>query len=307
MTHPMDPPAKHRTELGPTVRRLRRARGLTLHQLADELAVSAATVSAIENGKTGVSTERLSHIAHVLDVSVEQLFEGFSNDPEYAPPPRPRSTESSQEDSTKNRGWWRGFPPLELNAVLSGALSSFLEFGYHGASMRTVAERANISVPGLYHYYPSKHDMLVALLDLTLNDLLDRTRAARDEGGDNVVRFTNVVECLALFHTHRRDLAFVGASELRSLSPQARRWADALRAEVQGVLEVEVADGVRSGRFLTTQPHDATRAVVALCTALAQWFRDEGPATAEHVATQYTGFALDLVRCDPRYRPEHTR
>ena len=144
-----------------------------------KLAVSAATVSAIENGKTGVSTERLSHIAHVLDVSVEQLFEGFSDRPEV------RAT-ATPEINGVIAGGFNEEPRLvarlstaRVVCGLSGALSSFLEFGYHGASMRTVAARANISVPGLYHYYPSKHDMLVALLDLTLNGLRHRTRAAR--------------------------------------------------------------------------------------------------------------------------------
>ena len=34
-----------------------------------------------------------------------------------------------------------------------------------------------------------------------------------------------------------------------------------------------------------------------MCTALSQWFRDTGPASAEQVAAQYVHFALDLVQC----------
>jgi len=191
---------------------------------------------------------------------------------------------------------WRSFRPLEMDQALRGALSAFLEYGYHGAPMRTIAERAGISVAGLYHYYPSKHDMLVALLDLTMTDLLERSTAARNEGGGPVERFCLLVECLALYHTHRRELGFVGASEMRSLSADARHSVAAARREMQRMVDDEVERAVQHGDFRTSRPKEAARAVVTLCTALPQWFRVPGPSTAEQVAAQYVEFALDLVR-----------
>lgn len=191
---------------------------------------------------------------------------------------------------------WRSFRPLEMDQALRGALSAFLEFGYHGAPMRTIAERAGISVAGLYHYYPSKHDMLVALLDVTMTDLRERSTAARNEGGGPVERFCLLVQCLALYHTHRRELGFVGASEMRSLSADARQRVATARREMQRMVDDEVERAVQQGDFRTPRPKEAARAVVTLCTALPQWFRVPGPSTAEQVAAQYVEFALDLVR-----------
>ena len=169
--------------------------------------------------------------------------------------------------------------------------------------MRTIAERAGLSVPGLYHHHDSKQEMLVALLDLTMADLHARTQAALDEAEGPVLRFALVVECLALFHTHRRELGFVGASEMRSLAPAARARVAASRVAEQRVVDAAVEDGVRAGVFAVARPHEAARAVVTLCTALPQWFRHDGPSTAEQVAADYVGFALDLVRCAPQHRP----
>lgn len=290
----------HRSTLGRTVRSLRQGRGLTLRELADLIGVSPATLSGIENGNTGVSSQRVSQIAQALDVPVERLFASV---PDVAPSPhRPASRPgASAEVAESSGGPWREFAPLRLDAALGGALSSFVEFGYHGATMRTIALRANLSVPGLYHYYSSKQEMLVALLDLTMRDLRARTEAAREEGVGSVARLTNLVECLALFHTHRRELAFVGATEMRSLSPGARARVAALRVGEQRMVDTEVEQGARAGVFETPRPHEAARAVVTMCTALAQWWRPDGPASAESVAAQYVDFALDLVRCtDPR-------
>ncbi|SDS30870.1 DNA-binding transcriptional regulator, AcrR family [Nocardioides scoriae] len=295
MSSPREDRAAHRAVLGATVRLLRRRRGLTLRELGDRLGVSTATMSGIETGKTGLSSDRLSELAEVLGVPVDQLL--VATEPDQVPPasavqpsaPSPSGSSAADAD-------WRRYDPLEFDPALTGALSSFLEFGYHGATMRTIAERAGLSVPGLYHYYSSKQEMLATLLDLTMTDLRRRTEAARDEGRDVVERFANLVECLALYHTHRRELAFVGASEMRSLAPETHLRVAHQRTAEQRMVDAEVEAGVRSGVFATPRPHEASRAVVTMCTALAQWFRHDGPQPPEHVAALYVDFALGLVR-----------
>ena len=37
-----------------------------------------------------------------------------------------------------------------------------------------------MSVPDVYHHYRSKQDLLVAILDMTMSELLVRVTAARD-------------------------------------------------------------------------------------------------------------------------------
>lgn len=295
MTSTQDRSPSSLLEFGRRVRELRSERALSLRALAARLEVSPATLSAIENGRTGVSAQRVARLAEELGVPVQRMF--ATADAEPPPTGGARTPDGPAGAGTRPAPTdWRRFEPLEMDQVLRGALSAFLEYGYHGASMRTIAERAGISVAGLYHYHPSKHDMLVALLDLTMTDLLARSTAARNEGGNPVERFRLLVECLALYHTHRRELGFVGASEMRSLSADARRSVAAARREVQRMVDDEVERGVRRGDFRTPRPKDAARAVVTLCTALPQWFRVPGPSTAEQVAAQYVEFALDLVR-----------
>ena len=298
-----------RAAIGQRVKNLRQRRGMTLRNLASGLMVSSATVSAIENGHTGLSAVRLGEVAALLGVSVEEL---------YASPSGSSTGSWRSGKSTPDRGDaapsglevtavppvvspfdWRHYPPLVLDPPLAAALSSFLDLGYHGATMRHIAQRAGLSVPGVYHYYPSKHEMLVAILDLTMDDLIRRSSAARDEGVGPVERFALLVECLALYHTHRNELGFVGASEMRSLAPQPRARLAGIRRAQQRMVDVEVQEGARSGAFLTERPLEAARAVVTMCTALPQWYSPTGPTSAEEVARQYVEFALDLVRYQP--------
>ena len=71
-----------------------------------------------------------------------------------------------------------------------------------------------------------------------------------------------VVEALALFHTRRSDLAFIGASEMRSLEPENRRKIAAMRDHVQHVLDRLIDEAVAdlSGRGVTFERYDGIEA-----------------------------------------------
>jgi AcrR family transcriptional regulator/DNA-binding XRE family transcriptional regulator len=277
--------------LGAQVRTARASKGLTLRGMARALQVSPATLSQIENGRTGLTVHRLSRIADVLDLTPADILDTAVPDAVAD-----RTTRHATPRQLPSAGRWREYAPLEFDPVLSAALEEFRAIGYHGATVRGIAKRCGLSVSGIYHYYSSKQQMLVCLMDFTMIDLLARARAARAEGRDPVERFCLLVENLVLFHTHRRELGFVGGSEMRSFEPANRKKIAELRTEQQRMVDHEVHDAVRHGQFRADHPHVAARAVVTICTALPSWWRPDGPLTPEQVAEQYVGVALDMMR-----------
>jgi AcrR family transcriptional regulator len=285
--------------LGAQVRAARMAKHVSLRALAATLRVSPATLSQIENGRTGLTVSRLNRIADALGVSTTQIL-----DTVVAPSPAEDGSDSGPlppQISPAPTAHWRHYEPLDFDPVLRAALDEFLTIGYHGATVRGIAARAGLSVSGIYHYYTSKQQMLVRILDLTMSELLRRADLARGEGRDAVERFSLLIEHLALFHTHRRELGFVGASEMRSFAPESRKKVAELRTRQQRMVDHEVDDAVRQGRFRSDHPHEAARALVTMCTALPTWWRPDGPLSPEEVAKQYVGFALDLMRARPAH------
>ena len=279
---------------GEAVRQLRAARGVPLRGLAKRVGVSPATISAIENGKTGISIQRLHQIAMALGVTAASLIE----DPTI--PAQPQSAAPAPVGlPTAN---WREFAPLPIDSVLSGAIQAFVATGYHGASMRSIAQFANMSVPGVYHHYPSKQDLLVKILDITMTDLRWRLQHAREDGNNPIERVALVVEALALFHTRRNDLSFIAASETRSLEPHHYRRIARLRDDAQHLLDTEIAAAITAGGLAVKYPRDAGKAIATMCTALVQWFQPDGFTTPEQIATEYAQFALRLLGYDDRAR-----
>ncbi|MEV5650985.1 TetR family transcriptional regulator [Nocardia sp. NPDC052254] len=274
---------------GGRLRRARTAAGLSLRETAERLGVSPATLSAVENGKTGISVPRLRAAAAELGTTVSWLIDESQPD---RPPRRTHPRTPSPGGTSRD---WREFPPLPVDPVLSAAIDSFVETGYHGATMRSIAERAGMSVPGVYHHYHDKQELLVRALDLTMDELHWRIPAAGTEGATATLRLAHTVEALALFHTHRRELAFIGASEMRSLTPANRARIAASRNEIQYLLDEAIDAALVESELPQADARTAGRAVATMCTALPQWFRLDGPTSPEHIATRYAEFTLRLL------------
>lgn len=133
------------------------------------------------------------------------------------------------------------------DSVLAAAIDAFVETGYHGSTMRDISARAGMSVPGIYHHYPDKQTLLVAILDLTMTELHWRVNAARAEAATGLQEVRLVVEALALFHTHRQKLAFIGASEMRSLTATNRQRIADSRNQLQHTLDGALDRAAREG------------------------------------------------------------
>ena len=180
--------------------------------------------------------------------------------------------------------------------MLESALSAFAEQGYHGTSIRDIAGGAGLSVPGVYHHYRSKQEILLALMVSVMDELLSRSRAALASVSDRPEdRFDVLVESLLRFHMFRRSQAFVASSEIRSLDAENRDRYVRLRDEQQQMITDIVSAGCVSGDFATAYPEDAARAVATLCVGVASWYRDDGPLQPDQLVRRHLGLARALV------------
>ncbi len=232
-----------------------------------------------------MTIDRLQQIALLLGVPADRLLKGESP--------------TSLSIEVPSVSHWRDFDDIELDPILQAAARVFVRLGFHASSMREVAAEAGLSVAGVYHHYPSKQQILVAVLDVTMSEIRWRMSAAKLEGVTERERFALMVEALALFHAVRGDLAFIGASEMRGLDGPDLERVVGLRNSVQYMLDEQARLCLEAGDFVCEDPRTAGRAIATMCTSLAGWFRLDGPLTAADVAKRYAGFALLLMGAGP--------
>ncbi|MCF8608788.1 TetR/AcrR family transcriptional regulator [Gordonia sp. HY285] len=193
-------------------------------------------------------------------------------------------------------GSWRDYGAAGLPSPLRAALEAFVEHGYHGTSVREIAGRAGLSVPGLYHHYPSKQSLLQGLLELTMADLLRRSEQAIAEAGDDrLAQFDAVVESLLRFHMYRREQAFVGSTEMRSLDGDYRPRYIGHRVRQQRMVDEIVLGGVDAGVFVTADPKGAARAVATMCVGVSTWYRVDGELGADELIERNLEYARAIV------------
>lgn len=88
---PVSEPQAASRALGERLRKLRKANGLSLRQLAEGAGTSASFLSQLERGLTGASTSTLVRIANCFNTSISELFAGTES-PRHSvlrPPERP--------------------------------------------------------------------------------------------------------------------------------------------------------------------------------------------------------------------------
>jgi AcrR family transcriptional regulator len=184
--------------------------------------------------------------------------------------------------------------------IASTALKAFSELGYHGVSIRDIAQAAGVSMSALYHYYPSKQDLLYALLQNGIDDYYVICRRALEAAGeDPLARFDALVAATIEYRAHHRIESNLMLSELRNLDVELQEQLRVPQEDATVNLTKIIAAGISGGVFTTPYPDDARRAVLAMCNAIARWYDPNGPVPLGELIVRYQHLARVLVG----YRP----
>ncbi|RRS02182.1 TetR/AcrR family transcriptional regulator [Glycomyces terrestris] len=156
--------------------------------------------------------------------------------------------------------------------IVRAAMEVIAERGYRGASLAAVAEKVGLTQQGLLHYFPSKEDLLIAVL--TMRDQWDRGDRVADGEPMSIEQTVGVVEANA----HRPAIirtfsALLGESvtEDHPAEPYFRERYARVRRQMAATLRGRWGDRLPSG--LT--PEEAAPLVVAIMDGLQyQWLHD---------------------------------
>ncbi|WP_308259158.1 TetR/AcrR family transcriptional regulator [Pseudonocardia sp. H11422] len=180
-------------------------------------------------------------------------------------------------------------------AVLDAAMTLFAQRGYHGTALSQVAETLGIRTPSLYNHMRSKQELLHRIVSDTTEGVLEDFRLAVEGVPDPVERLRRATRVYALRHaTHRREALIVNR-DTASLDEPARSEQQERRRRHEHALRGIITEGVATGAMSVDSPALASFAIREMCVSIARWFREDGPFTAEQVADQYSGFALQIA------------
>lgn len=187
-------------------------------------------------------------------------------------------------------------PRLGPGPIIASALDSFYRVGYGAATVREIATGANVTVAAVYHHFASKQDMLVSIMAGAMQDNLIAVREQFDRfEGDEREQLRHMIAAIIEYHTGHQAEAFVGTSELRSLEEPGRSLIISLRDEEEALFRRVLERGVQKGSFSAENPVLITRAILAMSSAVASWYRSDGPLELPELQQHYGEMGLRLV------------
>jgi AcrR family transcriptional regulator len=193
--------------------------------------------------------------------------------------------------------------PSGQDALLEAARQEFSEQGFGGASIRAIAQRAGMSLSAMYHYYSGKQELLYAILDEGLDTYFAAcSQALAGVGGAPADRLSAVVAATTRFRAEHLARSNILLSEERNLDPERLARYSGRHAEATNLFRHAIDAGVADGVFLTPYPDEARRAVIAMCNAVAQWFRPDGELSLDQLVDRHVAIALTIVE----YRPQRS-
>lgn len=183
-----------------------------------------------------------------------------------------------------------------LRRIYEEALRRFAERGYHGTSVREIADACGIKASSIYAHVPSKERILHDLILLGHEEHRDRLRdAVLDAGSDPADQLRAVVGAHVRMHAELPMLATVANNELHALPPDVAQEITEIRdGAVQMIVDV-IERGVRLGRFRCDDAFLATAILGAAGIRVAVWLPASGDYDVEHVVSAYADYAVKLV------------
>lgn len=181
-------------------------------------------------------------------------------------------------------------PTAEL--IVGAAIELFSQRGYHGTSMRDIAEQIGVRPGGLYNHFDSKQDILFYLVDRWLTRLYNELVAVIESLTDPDEQMREAVRLHVHFHGVHAAEMLIADNEIRALLPKNRRIIVEKRKRYEMVLQKILSAGTKTGRFPVADRKIASFAIIGMCTHVASWYNPAGPKKIETIADLYADLIL---------------
>lgn len=181
-------------------------------------------------------------------------------------------------------------------AIQSAAIDLFYKKGYFATSISEITQSCGIQKASMYHHFPAKEDLLFAIMQQTLSDLMTGLQGSLAGTNDIESQMQLAVRNHTLFHLKRQKETFIASSELRGLSPDNHRAIVDQRDAYEGLFQELIRTGMDQGVFCQNDVKIISYAILTLCTAGAAWYKPGGRLSAEAIASIYETFILNGLK-----------
>ncbi len=142
-----------------------------------------------------------------------------------------------------------GADPEKRRRILAAAVTLFGQKGFHEARIAEIAAGAAVAEGTVYLYFRNKEDLLAAVFDDTMDEVLARGRDIASSDAPATGRLVRMIDLHLSFLAADRSLASVFQIELRRSARLVERFSRSKLVGYFRMLEGVVRDGIIRGEF----------------------------------------------------------
>jgi AcrR family transcriptional regulator len=182
-----------------------------------------------------------------------------------------------------------------FDRIVESAVAVFSDVGYHGASVRSIAEHAGLRASSMYNHFTTKEAILWEIVRRAMWQLNSGVEDAIKGAEDPVLRVIRFVIFHTQFHIYEARAASVVNNLLGAVDPD--RYAEQIRERdrYEQWLRRAVTDGIEVGTFRPTDSALTVFAVLEQGVGIPLWYRPSGRLSVHEISLIYPELAMRML------------
>jgi len=180
-------------------------------------------------------------------------------------------------------------------AIIDTSARVFAKSGYHGTGIAELCEANELGKGALYHYIGSKEELLAAIHDTVMDEVLRGADRVAASGGTARERLAMAGEQFLDIIARYPDHVWVFLHEFPALTGDRATQFHKRRREYERSIEAIIADGMKAGEFRKADPRLTTLAWLGMHDYTYLWLKPGGKLTAREVAKRFAAIFIEGI------------
>jgi AcrR family transcriptional regulator len=203
----------------------------------------------------------------------------------------------ASDDSRRSPKW-----QARRHAIIDTSASVFARQGYHAAGITELCDANDLGKGALYHYIGSKEELLAAIHDRVMDEVMAGAERVAQAGGSPPAQLAMLGdELLDVIHRYP-DHVWVFLHEFPALTGERAERFRVRRREYERQVEAVLQAGLDSGEFRDLDPWLTARAWLGMHNYTYLWLKPGGRLTARDVAKPFAEIFMRGIERPTRRR-----
>jgi AcrR family transcriptional regulator len=182
--------------------------------------------------------------------------------------------------------------------IVDAAAPVFARRGYHATGVNELCEATGLGKGALYHYIGSKEELLAAIHDRVMDEVMVGADRVVAEGGPPSNRLARLGEELLDVIARYPDHVWVFLHEFPALTGERAEQFRVRRREYEHRVEAILREGTDAGEFRPVDPRLTARAWLGMHNYTYLWLQPGGALTARDVAAPFADIFVHGIASD---------